>query len=127
MGREGGNLELQLQHLQEICCEVLLFNRQYWQIGKGKGKRMITYFDGSNKAIYFLDLRDRREAQQLFSQIKLIRFNRKIIGSRLQVGTPLEVQEYYFHRMKKREKLLFESEKAYQDYLKKEKSNYRRC
>lgn len=111
--------------IQKLCCQVTLFNRQQWKLEDGKAKRMAKDYDtGKEIAILTQDIRQTKQATQFCSQIKLIRFDGKIVAKRLSSGSTLEVNLMVFRRMQQRQKLLKEAEITYRQLQKKEAKDF---
>ncbi|MGM0229028.1 hypothetical protein IGJ28_001090 [Enterococcus sp. AZ091] len=87
-------------HLERICCEVNLFNRQRWRISQRKIQRIIEDVSGEKRVIVIRELGIDEEAELFFSQIKSIFLDGKIVACRGCPQQPLTILREQYARLK---------------------------
>ena len=113
-------MELMSKHLNRICCEVTLFNRQRWKIKNSFAELIIVDGAGKQKMIHKQALYDPEKRKLFFSQIKFLWFDGKIVTYRGCGEQPLRLTNKHFSKLVYRQKLLIDAEKAYQNLMKRE-------
>lgn len=93
-------MELTPLHLERICCEVTLFNRQRWRVSQGKLKRIIVDESGKKQVIVTRELGIDEEAELFFPQIKSIFFDGQIVACRGCPQQPLTILREYYVKVK---------------------------
>ncbi|EGO9444916.1 type III secretion system protein PrgR [Enterococcus faecium] len=93
-------MELTYLHLERICCEVTLFNRQRWRVSQGKLKRIIVDESGKKQVIVTRELGIDEEAELFFPQIKSIFFDGQIVACRGCPQQPLTILREYYAKVK---------------------------
>ncbi|EMF0115939.1 type III secretion system protein PrgR [Enterococcus hirae] len=111
-------MELRPEHLKQITCEVVLFNRQKWKISNRKIKRVVYDFSGKVTIIKTDKLVTYQDLYTFFNQIKLIYLDGKIVACRGCSELPLKISNIDYSKMKSRQKLLLEAKKSYSEWKK---------
>ncbi|EHA4027704.1 type III secretion system protein PrgR [Enterococcus faecalis] len=93
-------LELTPLHLERICCEVTLFNRQRWKNSQRKLSRIIVDDSGKKQVIVTRELGIDEEAELFFSQIKSIFLDGKIVACRGCPQQPLTTLREHYAKLK---------------------------
>ncbi|NBA38094.1 type III secretion system protein PrgR [Enterococcus hirae] len=93
-------LKLTPLHLERICCEVTLFNRQRWKISQRKLNRIIVDDSGKKQVIVTRELGIDEEAELFFPQIKSIFFDGKIVACRGCPQQPLIILREHYAKIK---------------------------
>ncbi|OTN92898.1 hypothetical protein [Enterococcus faecium] len=93
-------MELTSLHLERICCEVTLFNRQRWRISQQKIQRIIEDFSGEKQVIVTRKLGIDQEADLFFTQIKSVFLDGKIVAYRGCPWQPLVVSQTDYAKLK---------------------------
>lgn len=93
-------LELTPLHLERICCEVTLFNRQRWKISQRKLNRIIVDDSGKKQVIVTRELGIDEEAELFFPQIKSIFLDGKIVACRGCLQQPLIILREHYAKIK---------------------------
>lgn len=93
-------MELTPLHLERICCEVTLFNRQRWRISQRKIQRIIEDVSGEQRVIVTRELGIDEEAELFFPQIKSIFFDGKIVACRGCPQQPLNILRENYAKIK---------------------------
>ncbi|MEX1446281.1 type III secretion system protein PrgR [Enterococcus sp. C76] len=95
-------MELTHLHLERICCEVTLFNRQRWRISQQKVQRIIVDSSGNKQVIVTRELGIDEDVELFFTQIKSIFLDGKIVACRGCSQQPLKILRENYAKLKQR-------------------------
>lgn len=117
-------MELKPEHLNQITCEFILFNRQHIKFSNRVIKRKIVDNTGKEVILYTKKL-SLNELIIFFNQVKSIYVDGKVVACRGCSELPLLVSNHVYSKMKARQKLLKESKIRYREWQKEEWKSWR--
>ena len=93
-------MELTYLHLERICCEVNLFNRQRWRISHRMIQRIVVDNSGKKQVIVTRELGIDEDVELFFTQIKSIFLDGKIVAWRGCPQQPLKILRENYAKIK---------------------------